>query len=117
MATYILFIKINKDLKIKVGSLGILKFRKGIYAYVGSAKKNWKSRIKRHFSKNKKIHWHIDYLTSNKFVNPYAVYIIEKNEESKIASLMLKYGEPIIDFGSSDTKDISHLFKLKPKNL
>ena len=110
MATYILFIKISRNIKLKVGSLGIIKFRKGIYAYVGSAKKNWKSRIQRHFSKKKKIHWHIDYLTSNRFVDPYAAYIIEKDEESKVANFMLKNWKSIPNFGASDTNDFSHLF-------
>ena len=36
--------------------------KKGIYIYTGSAKKNIDSRIKRHLSNSKKLHWHIDYL-------------------------------------------------------
>ena len=113
MATYILFLKIKKNLKLKVGSLGEINFKKGIYAYVGSAKRNFKSRIARHFSKNKKIHWHIDYLTTSKFVDPYAAYIIEKDEESKVANFLMKCWKPIKGFGSFDTHDISHLFEMK----
>ena len=112
MVTYILFLEIKKNVSIKVGSLGKIKFEKGIYAYVGSAKRNFKSRISRHFSKNKKLHWHIDYLTTNKFVDPYSVYIVEKDEESKIARFLVKYWKPIPRFGSSDTNDLSHLFKI-----
>ncbi len=34
----------------------------GFYIYVGSAQKNLKQRIERHIRREKKKHWHIDYL-------------------------------------------------------
>lgn len=41
-------------------------FLKGYYYYAGSAQKNLSSRLERHLSKAKKLHWHIDYITSRK---------------------------------------------------
>ncbi|MFQ5838513.1 MAG: DUF123 domain-containing protein, partial [Thermoplasmata archaeon] len=53
----------DEELEVQVGSLGILRFSPGIYAYTGSAKRGLKARIKRHLGQEKSTHWHIDYLT------------------------------------------------------
>ena len=37
-ATYILAIYVSEDLKIRVGKLGELAFKKGDYLYIGSVK-------------------------------------------------------------------------------
>ena len=55
MHTYQLYIKLDKTIKLQIGKLGKFTFPKGDYIYTGSAKKNINTRIKRHFSKNKKI--------------------------------------------------------------
>jgi len=61
---YVLFLRLTDECSIKIGSLGIHKMPRGLYAYVGSAKGpgGLKARVKRHFKKVKKIKWHIDYL-------------------------------------------------------
>ncbi len=111
VVTYLLFLLVKEKLTVRVGKLGKVNFDKGLYVYVGSAKNSIK-RVLRHFKKMKKIHWHIDYLTSNKNCTTLFAYLIEKDEESEIANYLSKYYEPVVGFGSSDTKDISHLFKL-----
>ena len=55
--SYILVISVLKSLSVEIGKLGLIKFRPGLYVYVGSAKKNFSSRIKRHLAKNKKKFW------------------------------------------------------------
>ena len=40
----------------------MFSFQKGIYVYVGSAKRNILQRINRHKEFHKKLHWHFDYL-------------------------------------------------------
>ena len=57
--------KISQPINIEVGSLGMLSFKPGNYVYTGSARKNINSRIQRHLKKDKKLHWHIDYLTNH----------------------------------------------------
>ena len=116
--SYLLLLKIKKPLKIKIGSLGLIKFQKGNYIYVGSALNSLENRIKRHFKKTKKKHWHIDYLTTNKNVKILkAVYkISNKKLECKIAKRINKLGKPIEKFGSSDCKCKGHLFKIKDFN-
>lgn len=115
IGSYILIIYISKNSIIKIASLGKIKFDKGYYTYIGSAMNNLDKRIQRHLRKEKRLHWHIDYLLANKNVKIIKVYyIISKNrEECKIAYLVSKHGESIKGFGCSDCKCESHLYKLK----
>ena len=57
----IIFI-LKKTVELEIGRLGKYTFPVGKYIYTGSAKKNIDQRIQRHQNKNKKLHWHIDYL-------------------------------------------------------
>ena len=113
LQSYQLFIKVNKDIDLKVGKLGRFIFSIGSYVYTGSAKKNLDKRIERHLSKKKKLHWHIDYLLLNKNVK-----VIDVNRSNKFECDLNKEteGEIIIHgFGSSDCEAgcKSHLkFKL-----
>jgi len=110
--TYILLLECLSDCEITVGSLGKIIFEKGYYAYVGSAMNGLENRIKRHLSKNKKIFWHIDYLTiSEKFkIAKVFIKVSDKKEESDIAKTFEKEFKYIEGFGSSDSNDKSHLF-------
>lgn len=109
---YLLCIYVEKDINIKIGALGKINFKEGFYVYVGSAQNNLEKRIKRHLSKNKKIHWHIDYMLSNKNVKIYDVLYkkSDKSEECIIANNI--EGFKIKNFGSSDCKCYSHLIKI-----
>ncbi len=57
---------------IKNGKMTLYKnfervfFEKGYYVYVGSALGTLSRRVHRHELKNKKLHWHIDYITPSK---------------------------------------------------
>ena len=109
MQSYQLYIYLKKGTHIQVGKLGFFHFPKGNYVYVGSAKKNIEQRIKRHNSKNKKLHWHIDYLLNNVYAK-----IIKVNLESCTECELYNntVGRVIISgFGSSDCKNrcYSHL--------
>ena len=112
--TYILLIEIGKDVKINVGSLGKIKFRKGQYCYVGSGMNNLGKRIQRHLSKEKEIHWHIDYLLESGAVEVKRVYYMDngKREECEVAYEIGRFGTKIKKFGSSDCKCLSHLFRV-----
>jgi Uri superfamily endonuclease len=75
---------------------------------------NLEKRVQRHLRKEKKFHWHIDYLTTWNFVKIQKVYIREsdRKEECLIAEIVSKYGIPIAGFGSSDCRCISHFYKV-----
>jgi Uri superfamily endonuclease len=113
--SYILIIEVLKDLHIKVGKLGLREFLPGLYVYVGSAKKNFTSRIRRHLRKNdKKLFWHIDYLLKDESVRIKDVYATEKKGESILAEELLAF-DYIRGFGSSDAENESHLFFIDRK--
>lgn len=111
---YILVIKINKSINIRIGKLNHVRFNKGFYCYVGSAQNNLEKRVKRHLSIKKKMHWHIDYLFKNKNTKIIKILYNNKNKshECKTAKKLLKSGKPINKFGCSDCKCSSHLIRI-----
>jgi Uri superfamily endonuclease len=113
--TYVLVISIGQETRINVGALGGIDFAKGRYAYVGSAQSGLKRRVERHFRKDKRKFWHIDYLLNDDHVKILEVFYKEagKIEECKIAEKVGHKSFPVDGFGSSDCKCVSHLFKLK----
>lgn len=112
--SYALLIKLENDKHIQIGKLGNIFFKRGFYIYVGSAINGLEQRINRHLRKDKKIHWHIDYLSKNAKIA--GVYYKESNQrnECKIAKSFLKF-KSVNGFGCSDCKCDSHLF-YGPKN-
>ncbi len=114
---YILFIKVDRDTVLSVGSLGEIKFKKGVYVYVGSGGRNIYKRIGRHFKREKRLRWHIDYLTTR--YQPYKAWIIQGkdlDEERLVATLIERY--PYVKgFGASDSRHPSHLFHLNNNEL
>ena len=100
MQSYQLFINVTKEINLKVGKLGKFIFPVGYYVYTGSAKKNIDKRIKRHLSKKKNLHWHIDYLLNNDAVQ---IIDIKKSKMTECVLNKKTKGTIIIDgFGSSD---------------
>ena len=59
---YSLMIDLERKKVIRIGKLGEAVFPVGTYVYTGSAMKGLGARLRRHCSRKKKIHWHIDYL-------------------------------------------------------
>lgn len=111
---YTLVIQVSRDVQLDVGALGKLHFKKGFYAYVGSAQNSIETRMKRHFRKEKRKFWHIDYLLEHrdaKIIKTYS-FEAEKACECKIARELGKDCEPVAGFGCSDCKCKSHLVRL-----
>jgi Uri superfamily endonuclease len=117
--SYCLCIKVNKNIKIEIGSLGSINFSPSKYIYIGSALNGLEPRIKRHINTSngntKAIHWHIDYLLSNHYVKLESIYIKEssKKEECEIAAKISQKGIPIMSFGCSDCNCKSHLYEVR----
>jgi len=111
--TYMLIMKLPKTEKIKIGRLGIIKFNRGHYIYVGSApsyKGYYTPRIERHFRKKKKLFWHIDYfLKKSKIIDVKYSCL----SECKTAQKLFKKYESIKGFGCSDCSCRSHLFYVR----
>lgn len=104
VVSYVLILHCAKDVSITVGRLGEIEFRRGYYYYVGSANSGI-HRIKRHFRKEKKKRWHIDYIMPHMNV---LGCILRKDYECELAN---RIGlTPVPKFGSSDCRCYSHLF-------
>lgn len=116
--TYCLIIEVEKDCTLQVGRLGQINFKHGFYIYVGSALNSLESRVKRHLSSKKKLHWHVDYLLldSSSKIREVIFTINEEKIECTLASLISKNSYSMTRFGCSDCKCNSHLFYFKDYN-
>jgi len=115
--TYVLIVENHADTEIEIGKIGSIEFKRGFYAYVGSALSGLEQRIGRHLrapGDNKKLHWHIDYFLACPTVEVKEVAFAETDgrKECEIAAkLEMKKGlEHIANFGCSDCTCGSHLF-------
>lgn len=109
--SYILIIRLKRDREIMIGGLGAIKFRKGYYLYVGSAKTNLTKRIERHKRLIKNYHWHIDYLRA--VADFHAVLPIRSSDdlECEFAKALKRIADwQMPGFGSSDCDCQTHLF-------
>ena len=111
---YVLVIRLDDDISLQVGALGKRKFKKGLYAYVGSAQISVEKRVARHLRRQKRLFWHIDYLLNCKSVEVIEVLSrkAKKAEECKVAKVLDEQNEPIMGFGCSDCRCATHLFRL-----
>jgi len=123
--TYILVMKLKKNLKVKIGSLGLIDFLRGYYCYVGSAvgsTVNLENRIGRHKNLNRekkgRCRWHVDYLLVDPNVSIVQTVIIEneKRMECEISRMLEKSANfSARGFGCSDCKCRSHLHYFNTK--
>ncbi len=61
-ALYVVATWVPRRTTITVGSLGPVRFARGWYAYVGSARRGRNARVARHLRADKPLRWHADYL-------------------------------------------------------
>ena len=114
MGSYVLLIKLPEEKTINIGKRQSVHFRRGYYAYVGSAMGGFKSRLDRHLRENKKPHWHIDYLLQEAVITGMVLCEAEHRLECTIAQALSHQFDSIPGFGSSDCHCRSHLFYYAP---
>ncbi len=107
---YVLIINLRDAETISVGKIGKIFFRAGYYAYVGSAFNGLESRLARHLSSEKKLHWHIDYLLQKAEVGMIYYSITRRNKECVVAAQLACMLDSVPKFGSSDCRCKSHLY-------
>jgi sugar fermentation stimulation protein A len=115
---YILILWLKEVRHISIGRLGSLRFKRGYYIYIGSAKKGLSKRIERHKRKKKKSFWHIDYLRAH--ATFYRAISIRTSEdlECEIASKLKNLADWTIPrFGCSDCQCETHLFATRSDPL
>ncbi len=114
--TYALILNVRKEFSSDVGSLKNMKFKKGNYIYVGSALNSLEKRVQRHIRKEKKIHWHIDRLTTSQHSSIKKILYLktESRLECKLSQNVAKLPNvmPVQKFGSTDCRSgcKSHLY-------
>jgi len=112
---YLLLLMVGRDLKIRIGSLGVVEFKRGYYVYVGSGQRYLEKRIQRHKKRIKKVKWHIDYLTTDRDVKVIeaAAYNLPKKYECILADMLRGMGfKSVKGFGSTDCGCTSHLYQI-----
>lgn len=111
--TYVLVLQLTRHMIMRVGSLGRIRFARGYYAYVGSARRGMKSRVARHLARKKRKRWHIDWLTTQPGVVPIAVAsTMLTGLECRIATVLSSRADMRVDgFGCSDCECESHLYR------
>ena len=114
-----MIIKVLSDFGVSVGALGKIRFKQGYYAYIGSAMNSLEKRIARHLKKEKKKHWHIDYMLAKKQAKIASVFVKESKakEECDVAKKVARIGKAIECFGCSDCSCKAHLFKVNKREL
>ncbi|MBC7110409.1 MAG: hypothetical protein PWR13_234 [Archaeoglobi archaeon] len=111
--TYSLLIPVRAS-ELRIGALGTVHFPEGCYVYVGSSMKYGLRRILRHFSKEKKLRWHIDYLLKNHTPSHVIFAEVHERMECEVARRIgMKSSDLIPNFGSSDCSCPSHLFRFR----
>lgn len=121
-------IHVPTDLHLTIGRLGKHCFKKGYYAYTGSAlgigASSLKNRVIRHLQKKKSKFWHVDHLLGHKEVIVTTVIVgrTSKKLECKINKRLettLTAETPILGFGASDCNENcgSHLLYLGEKDV
>lgn len=108
--SYTLLIELATEKNILIGKLGYLFFPKAFYAYVGSAMNGLEARLARHLRKEKKLHWHIDYLLKEAEIADIILCFAQQRTECFLAQTLAKEFQSIPGFGSSDCKCKSHLY-------
>lgn len=108
--SYLLLLELKENNMLSIGKHNKIMFNKGFYLYAGSALNGLEQRIQRHFRKQKKMHWHIDYLLQHAKIK--SVFYKENNirEECNIAKELDKKLILVPGFGCSDCTCKSHLF-------
>lgn len=117
--TYVLVITLGSRLDARVGALGDLSFEPGLYCYVGSAMGGLDQRISRHLAREKKLKWHVDYLTTAADSVEALVSYPDPVPECALAETALRCGmEPAAEgFGCSDCRCRTHLFRAGPESI
>lgn len=112
---YALVVYLDRLYQIQVGKLGRFAFPPGYYLYLGSARRGLEARLARHFRREKKLHWHIDYLLQQGMPVEAWYALSEERLECSWAKALLKLPDAKVvapRFGASDCRCPAHLIYL-----
>lgn len=100
--SYQLLIELTGALRVRIGRLGTFDFPAGRYLYTGSARRNLEARLTRHLRREKRLHWHIDYLLAE---DPVRILAIRRSALPECTLHRQSPGEIVVPgFGASDCR-------------
>jgi len=104
---------VAEPVTLRIGRLGTHEFPAGYYAYAGSAlgPGGLAARVGRHLRREKRLHWHIDYLLEAAEVVDVRVEPGSERRECEWARRLLAAGGAVVapGFGASDCRCATHL--------
>lgn len=110
-SSYLLILVNPKEQERRVGCLGRIGFAAGLYVYVGSGGPNAVKRIHRYTAPQKRLRWHIDYLSSGADrMRTLDCYVLPRRRECGLAGALSRRLAVVRGFGSSDCCCAGHLF-------
>ncbi len=112
---YALIIMLRRELEITTRGGKRFHLKPGLYVYIGSARGpgGIRARVARHLRRDKRLFWHIDYVTSSpeaEIIGVVSMRGAERDMESLLSRRLAELLEPIHGFGSTDKRDPAHLF-------
>ena len=113
--SYALVLHLPSCRQIIVGKMGLVVFPRGYYIYFGSALGGLQARVARHLRREKKLHWHADYLGAEiPWTQAWQLADGQRWECVWALSAVATRGVslPAPGFGSSDCRCASHLVRL-----
>ncbi len=112
---YLFAVELGRSRALTIGALGSVRFEKGWYLYVGSARRGLSARLARHqrTDAGKLMRWHIDYLRAHaRSVRSFPIPT-RRDLECRLARDVTRISIGMVPrFGSSDCSCPSHLFRL-----
>ena len=112
---YQLVLRLAEEVTLQVGALGTFRFPAGKYLYTGSALGGLRRRLARHLRREKRLHWHIDYLLQHAVVEDVHLYPADGLSECALNRQLLALPHVRViarGFGSSDCTCPTHLVYL-----
>lgn len=105
---YVLVIEVTR--RVRIRALGGHDVEPGWYAYVGSARRNLRSRVARHLRRKKPIRWHVDHLTTHPAARVAGVVLLPDAGWSECAlnrlvGTWIGGTVPVPGFGASDCRE------------
>ena len=108
--SYFLVIRLDEKKTVRTRAK-TFELSPGYYVYVGSAMNSLEKRVARHFRREKRLHWHIDYLLKEaKLLRAYLIPSEVKLEE-ELSKEVSRFGEPVEGFGAGDVKVSTNLYR------
>lgn len=111
--TYALVLELQEPAELRIGSLGLIRFDRPFYIYVGSAfgPGGVRARIGHHLRPVRRAHWHIDYLKHcAKVFDVWQCTDRARWECNWAMSILDRRGTSLVPrFGASDCRCPSHL--------